>query len=349
MGEALRRDAPDGRRRRSARALIRLATTLLVAVLPARLVAQLPSGLAPHELGRFTIAAAPHDESLARALLRAAAAQDTFPWLPRPRERVLVLIAPDRRAFRELIGPLAPEYGSAIAVPAQRRIVMQGSRAGSDAGDPRQVLRHELAHLALHEYLEDLPPRWFDEGYASVAAGEWGREEVLSTNLALVMRGVPSLASLEQAFAGGSARAGAAYALAHRAVVELAALDPARGLSLFFEYWRQEREFDPAVRRAFNVTENAFEQRWRSRTKRRYGAMAFFADLTLGALVMLVLVLPFYASRRRRDRERLAAMRQRELDTERRQREEAIEALLRSVSSPDSGTGPHGDPASSGP
>ena len=63
----------------------------------------------------------------------------------------------------------------------------------SDAGDPREVLRHELAHLALHEYLGDLPPRWFDEGYASYAAREWSREDALSANVALAIRGTPTL------------------------------------------------------------------------------------------------------------------------------------------------------------
>jgi len=297
---------------------------------------QFPLGLVPHQSGRFTVAAAPHDETLARSLLRAAVERDSFPWLPRPAARVLVLIAPDRRAFRDLIGPLAPEYGSAIAIPAERRIIMQGSRAGADAGNPVQVLRHELAHLALHEHLGDLPPRWFDEGYASLAAGEWGREEVLTTNLALVMRGVPTLEALEAAFAGGAVRAGAAYALAHRAVVELAALDPARGLTLFFAYWRQEGELDPAVRRAFNITQAGFEQRWRDRTRRRYGALALFADLTLAALLLLFLVLPLYLSRRRRDRRRLEAMAHAEQELERRERESAIDALLRSVASQES-------------
>lgn len=282
---------------------------------------------------------------LARALLRAATERDSFPWLPRPTDRVLVLIAPDRGAFRELIGPLAPEYGSAIAIPAARRIIMQGSRAGADAGNPVQVLRHELAHLALHEHLGDLPTRWFDEGYASLAAGEWGREEVLTTNVALVMRGMPSLDALEQAFEGGAARASAAYALAHRAVVELAALDPARGLTLFFRYWREEREFDPAVRRAFNITQAGFEERWRDRTRRRYGALALFADLTLAALLLLFLVTPLYVHRRRRERRRLEAMARAEEEQERRERESAIEALLRSVASPESS----GESPSAGP
>ena len=214
---------------------------------------------------------------------------------------------------------------------------MQGSRAGSDAGDPLQVLRHELAHLALHEALGGLPPRWFDEGYASVAAGEWGREEVLATNLALAWRGVPSLAALEEAFQGGRGQASGAYALAHRAVVELAALDPERGLALFFPYWRAERDLDIAIRRAFNLTQSQFDERWRKLTRRRYGALAIFTDLTIGAIILVVLLVPLHLGRRRRDRERLARMAAIEEAAEARERADAIEALLRSV-------GPQEDP-----
>ena len=79
-----------------------------------------------------------------------------------------------RRSGRERcqwVGAGAPEWGAAIAFPTENAIVMQGSRANSSAGDPSVTLRHELAHLALHEYLADIPPRWFDEGYAAFAAG----------------------------------------------------------------------------------------------------------------------------------------------------------------------------------
>ncbi|MDQ6634461.1 MAG: hypothetical protein M3Z10_06845, partial [Gemmatimonadota bacterium] len=127
------------------------------------------------DVGRFTAVYFPQDEALARSLLASAAANDSFPWLPRPRQRVLVAIAPDAAHFRAWAGPAAPEWGAALAFPESRRVVMQGHSAGADAGDPVNVLRHELAHLALHERLGDRPPRWFDEGYASVAAREWRR------------------------------------------------------------------------------------------------------------------------------------------------------------------------------
>jgi hypothetical protein len=295
------------------------------------LTAQQGPDLVRAEQGRFTVVHSAGDATLARSVLAEATARDTFPWLPRPRERVLIAIAPDRRRFREWIGPGAPEWGAAIAFPGERRIVMQGRNAGSDAGDPMRVLRHELAHLALHEAMGELPPRWFDEGYASVAAGEWDREQVLSTNVALALGGMPSLAGLDSGFHYGSVQADAAYAMAYRAVMEMAALDPARGLSLLFPYWRQTGSLEKALRQAYGLTLAGFENRWQDRTRRRYGALALVTDFSLAALIMVILVGPLYVMRRRRDRRRLEAMVRSEADAERRERESAIEALLQSL------------------
>src|SRR5581483_11958794 len=153
----------------------------------------------------------PSERRLAESLLRGAARDDSFPGLPRPQQRVLLALAPDRARFREWVGPGAPEWGAAITFPDTRRIVMQGRSAGTDAGDPAEVFRHELAHLALHEFLGDLPPRWFDEGYASYAAHEWTREDALSANLALAIKGTPTLDELDAEFYEGSTTAQNAY------------------------------------------------------------------------------------------------------------------------------------------
>jgi len=258
--------------------------------------------------GRFTAVFYPSEQRLAEALMASAAARDSYPGLPRPRARVLIMVAPDRKRFREWVGPSAPEWGSAIAFPESNRIVMQGQRAGSDAGDPVVVLRHELAHLALHEALGDRPPRWFDEGYASYAAGEWGREDLLAANVGLLLGGMPSLTDLELGFEGGAARAAASYALAHRAVAEMAELDRERGLSLFFQYWKATNSLDLAVRSAYGITLSGFETRWRQRTISRYGGLALFADMTLASVAGLVILGPLYWSRRKRMKRRMAEL-----------------------------------------
>jgi hypothetical protein len=278
------------------------------------------------DAGRFTMVAWARDLPLARNLLAQAQRTDTFPGLARPRAKVVIAIAPDARRFREMAGGQPPEWGAAFAFPESNRILIQGTSAGSSAGDPFPVLRHELAHLALHEAMGDLPPRWFDEGYASYAAGETGREEYFATNLALVWSRMPGLVQLDDWFYGGGQQAEAAYALSHRAVGDLAGLDRARGLTLFFEYWRETQRLDQAVRRAYGLTLASFEERWQSGVRRQYGWLALFTDFTLVTTITLAPLLPFWVARRRRDRRRLEAMRAADAAEEARRREE--ETLL---------------------
>lgn len=280
------------------------------------------------DVGRFTAVYFPRDDALAHSLVSYAARTDTFPWLPRPRQRVLLAIAPDAAHFRAWAGSDAPEWGSALTFPDSRRIVMQGSSAGADAGDPQLVLRHELAHLALHEQLGELPPRWFDEGYASLAAREWKREDALAANVALALRGAPTLDELDASFGGGANAAQSAYALSYRAVSDLASLDPQRGLTLFFQYWKRTGSMDAAVRRAFGMTLAGFEKDYQSRTRRRYGALAVVADMSLVLFVVSLLVLPFFIARRIRDRRRLEAMLAAESAAERAAQASAIAFLL---------------------
>jgi hypothetical protein len=120
---------------------------------------------------------------------------------------------------------------------------------------------------------------------------------------------VPSLDSLDLLFEGGSAAAQDGYALAYRAVSDLAALDPARGLAGFFAAWRETGRFDAAVRSAYGVTAAQFEEGWRSRARLRYGALAIGANVSLVTVLALIVMAPFWLTRRRRDRERLAALR----------------------------------------
>jgi hypothetical protein len=280
------------------------------------------------DVGRFTAVYFPQDDRLARTLLESAARTDSFPWLPRPTQHVLIAIAPDARHFRAWAGDGAPEWGVALAFPASRRILMQGRSANADAGDPVETLRHELAHLALHERLGDRPPRWFDEGYASVAAREWRREDVLAANVALAVRGAPTLDELEASFTGGASQAQSAYALSFRAVAELASLDPERGLSLFFRYWESGRNMDSAIRQAFGTTLDGFERQFRQRTRRRYGALALVADLSLAFFVFTLMLLPFIVSRRIRDRRKLRAMLAADAAAEQAERDSVLAMLV---------------------
>ena len=317
--------------RRVRRALVLLGAGLLTSVaIPARALPQVgDNGLRVLERGRFTVRYAPTDERLANSLAASAAARDTFPGLPRPRVHVEIWVAPDDNTFRQWAGDGAPEWGNAFAFPVERRVVLHGHRSGK-GGDALEVLRHELAHLALHEALGDMPPRWFDEGYASYAAGEWGRDEVLATNfaLAIALGRLPTFAGLDSSFSQGATTAQAAYAFSFRAVAELAAIDRARGLTLFFAYWRRDRSLEMATRQAYGLTLGGFEEYWQRATRRRYGGLALVTDLSLGAILVVAMVGPLWIIRRRRDRRRLEAMRTADAAQAERERASALAALL---------------------
>jgi len=311
---------------------MRWLLSALLAVVPSLAQAQdTPVGAREFVAARFTVVAFPTEERLARSLLAAAVANDTFPGLPRPLAAVRILVAPDEVRFREWVGPGAPEWGAAIAFPEQQLIVMQGTNAGADAGDPLVTLRHEIAHLVLHEALGPAVPRWFDEGYASYAAGEWGRDEVLVTSIGLVWRGVPTLAGLDSGFYAGAGRAERSYAVAHRAVAELANINPDEGLTLLFEHWRREDTFERALRRAHGLSGVEFERLYRSRVRRQFGALALAADVTILSVFLVVLLGPLWYRRRARQRARLEAMRAADRAQEARERDSALAALLGEV------------------
>jgi hypothetical protein len=341
VGKTLRRGSQNGGGRRVAVSV----AAFLLAAFGANATAQEE---APDRLdrGRFTAVYFPSERTLTQSLLEYSIRNDTFPGLPRPQQHVLLAMAPNRKLFREWVGPGAPEWGAAITFPDSRRIVMQGRFAGADAGDPREVLRHELAHLALHEFLGDAPPRWFDEGYASYAAHEWRREDALAANVALALKGTPTFDELDAEFTAGSTTAQNAYALAYRAVVDLAALDTTAGLARFLSAWREAGSMDRAFRATYGITMNGFEQRWQQRTRRRYGGLALVGDFAIGGLVLLVLVLPLYISRRQRNRQRLAALLAADEVAERAARRSAIEALLRGDDQSDLRDGPSEIPPS---
>lgn len=320
----------------AARRLRRGAVLLMLAVQTAAAQADSPRtfaflddlapGAAVVSRGRFQILHYPDEARLAQSFLVAAWRGDDFAGLPVLRDTVRIALAPDEATFNSWVGEGAPEWGAAFAFPRERLIVMRG-RDESANRDPLRTLRHEIAHLALAEAIGPVP-RWFDEGYASYVAGEWDRSQVIETSVGLVWRGVPTLAGLDSGFFAGAATADRTYALAHRAVAELVSLDPERPLVLLFRHWKETGSFGRALRAAHGLTEADFERRFKSSVRAQYGLLALGADLSLIAVVLVVLLGPLWWRKRRELRERLDRMRGAEAAQEARERASALAALL---------------------
>ncbi len=291
-----------------------------------------PPGAVRLDRGRFTVLHYPADGTMAEAVLAAAVSRDSFPSLPRSSSRILIMIAPDGATFRDWAGPSAGPATAAVAFAEQRRVVMRGRRAPPNRDDPLRVLRHELAHVALYEYLGVHADRWFDEGYASYAAGEERNDGFLATNVALSFRRMPALAAVDTLLTSARpsvARAG--YALALRAVTDLAAMDSQLGLEPLLIAWKQRGSFDLATRRAYAITAERFESEWQNRTRWRFAFLAVGVDSAAALSLLLVCLLPLWQSKRRAQQARLDAMRAREAMNEGISRSLALDSMLGSI------------------
>ena len=254
-------------------------------------------------VGQVTAVAWPGQLKLASELAKRAGDSTEWPGLgQRDLGPLRLIIVPDSRRLDSLSSGRAPSWGVGVAVPGSRTILLR-----ADQGDLYTTLRHELAHLVLHQAVGVRVPLWFNEGYASWAAGEWGRLGALELNLAVVRGAVPDLRALDGALRGSASAADAAYALAVSAITELARRNPSGSLTPLLDKLAAGHDFEASVLATTGLTTEQFDLEWQRRVKRRYslatwllagGGWGIFA-LSLWALVRF---------RRRADRTRRAAL-----------------------------------------
>ncbi len=211
--------------------------------------------------------------------------------------------------------PEAPgaDWVAGAAWPERGFVVVRAGDAVGAVTPVRRVLRHEFAHLAMHRATNGRAPRWLDEGYAQLVAGEWGWEQGWTLRLAF-LRGHASLSELSLRFPGYREGAAAAYLLSYTAVEQLLSLGGEPGLRALFVALADGSSLDDAVRRVYGLTADQFEARWRRAVSGRYGTLYVLSRAAVFWIGVTLLVLWVGGRRRRRDRARLERMRREELE-----------------------------------
>ena len=223
---------------------------------------------------------------------------------------VLLVLAPDEAEFVRLTGGATPDWGAGVALPAQSAIVVPAyvSARGTGWSDIR-LLRHEWAHVGLHQYLEGLRvPRWFSEGYAQWASGGWDWGEGWKLQVALA-RGGTSLDSLTLSWPRDEARARTAYLLSATTVEYLVVQGGPRALEVLFRRWKELGNFERAFRTTFGTTTTQFEESWRRYVEDRYGWLFVLSHSAVFWMFLSLMLVAMVGVRRRVRRDRMAQLR----------------------------------------
>jgi hypothetical protein len=224
-------------------------------------------------------------------------------------ESTTIVLAPTPRDFSAATGGGAPEWAGGIAIPDLRIIVLPTYPIpGVRPVDAAATLRHEGAHLGVAERLPEPIPRCFTEGYAEVASGSWDVESGWTLRVAFMLGRAPRLDSLELEWPRSAGRARLAYLLSATMVDHLRRRTGDEGFALLLRNWRREGTLDQAVRVTWGMTMGQLEDEWRKDVRRRYGWLSIAANVGLVWFAAMLLGFIALIPRRRRNRERIAAM-----------------------------------------
>jgi len=257
-------------------------------------------------VGNVTAVWWPPQGNLAAALAEEADRPRAFPGIdPQPDRPLRIFLAPTRAIYDSLTRGRLPSWSEGAAFPGAGAIVLWTHGAPGDLG---VSLRHELAHVALRRRIHHVLPLWFEEGYAALAAGEWGRTQAFQLDWHLLGGSALQLDSVDRALRGRAGEAGGAYALATTAVALLQRWGDTAGLHPFLDALATEPTFDAAMRSTYHMTLDRFEELWAQDVRRRYGWLAGLGAGTLFWGVVGVILAMLLWRRRRRDAPRRAAL-----------------------------------------
>lgn len=284
----------------------RSAATLLALVLALAAPAAAQEPRTGTVVGRVSVVAWPGQEPLAAALGEAADRTAAFPGVGLlPDRPIQIILAPSRAAFDSITRGRLPPWSEGAAFPDRGLIVLL---AAGPPGRLPAVLRHELAHLALRWRLRRPAPLWFEEGYAAVSAGEWGRLDALRLNWQVASGAVPNLDELDRALRGPRGDAEGAYALATSAVLLLQRWGGEQGLTRLIAELQGDAGFEAAIRSTYHLTGDDFEQRWQRDLRSRYGWLSWATGVGLFWILAAGVLIALVGLRRRRDRLRRARL-----------------------------------------
>jgi len=228
------------------------------------------------------------------------------------KERVRVIVAPDRTRFQEAqpAGAAVPEWATGIAWPHRNLIVLRKNTGG----DILKTFGHEVCHILLGQAFgpDHRVPRWLEEGLAVMIAGQWSMQRMSTMSMAVLTGRVLPMDELARTFPRDAGRAETAYCQSFYFIAFLINRFGEDDFLAFLREYSAGRDFEQALWKSYYLRWDEIEGLWLDFLKVRFGWLPVLSSTaTLWFLASLVFVWA-YIRKKRAAREKMRLWEQEE-------------------------------------
>lgn len=190
-----------------------------------------------------------------------------------------IVLINDRQAFQSMVGV---DYVVGIAVPSKQLIIIDYTTTTTRPFSLRTILKHELCHLLLHEYIgSSRLPRWLDEGVAQWTSDGMA-EIVMKRDRFMVHRAIRTgrilpLSHLDRSFPRSEQGMLLAYEKSKSVVEYIIQKHGPSGLRAILQELRWGEHIDGALSRSLGVSLEELEAEWHDSLRGRGSWIAFWS------------------------------------------------------------------------
>lgn len=208
--------------------------------------------------------------------------------------KVKVVVASSDAEFSSLTGESIPEWGAGAADSRGATVFLKSPRFAKLESNLRQIVIHELSHVALGMALNGKPvDRWFDEGFAQYVSGEVNLRNSILFARSLLTGDVLDLNEVNDVLTFRREKAALAYEESRTAVEYLVEKFGESMLVQIVEAVKDGMKMDAALHSRTGMDFIDFQSEWRHTMKRRY---LWYVLLDFPLMFSVVIITLFFAA-----------------------------------------------------
>lgn len=215
-------------------------------------------------------------------------------------DTIVILVATRREQFDSAVGGRFPDWGVGCAIPELNAIIILSPFLYPYQIELAEVLRHELAHLYLHQLVgHSRLPRWMDEGFAMLIGHQWRFGDDWQVGRAVLTGEDLTLHEIDALNRFGEGKARLAYGQSYLGMKYLLDEYGWDSFLLFVRELRRHNQLDPAFMVAVGLDYAGFQDEYDTYLKTKYNWATLLSDTMLFWIVIVLLLIILYLFKRR--------------------------------------------------